>query len=142
MKKKNFTMLELMTVITIMSILLGITMQVIRPDRAAASIKQVGGSISVWSAKAMAEGTIYRMEFTEDLIEVYNIVDELVYSEKVMSPLSFFDHNDNPKATETIKFNRYGGMIDLRGAKIYADTWVARVNGFTGHLSYYEDAND
>lgn len=140
MKKKNFTMIELLTVITIMSILLGITMQVMRPDRAKVAIKQVGGSINVWSAKAMAEGTRYRIEFTENLIEVYNIDNELVHHEKVMSPLSFFDHAENPMPlqSQTIEFNKYGGMIDLRGARIYADTWIARVNGFTGHLSYYE----
>jgi len=138
MKKKNFTLLELMTVITIMSILLGITMQVMRPDRAKAAIKQVGGSINVWSAKAMAEGTNYRMEFTESLIEVYNIDDELVSSENVISNLTFFDNDGNSTIGQTIEFNKYGCMVNLLGAKIYADTWVARVNGFTGHLSYYE----
>jgi prepilin-type N-terminal cleavage/methylation domain-containing protein len=138
MKKKTFTMIELLVVMTIMSILLGITMQVLRPDRAKAAIKQVGGSINVWSAKAMAEGTSYRMEFTENLIEVYNTADELVGSKNIMSPLSFFDHNGNPTQTQTIEFNKFGSMEDIKGTKIYADMWVARVNGFTGHLSYYE----
>lgn len=138
MKKKNFTMLELMTVIAIMSILLGITMRVLKPDRAAAAIKQVGGSINVWSAKAMSEGTSYRMEFTERLIEVYNVDDELIHSKNIISNLSFFDHDGNSTPGQTIEFNKYGSMEDLKGTKIYADTWVARVNGFTGHLSYYE----
>lgn len=138
MKKKRFTMIELLTVITIMSILLGITMQVMRPDRAKAAIKQVGGSINVWSAKSMADDTIYRMEFTKNLIEVYNPDNELISSENVISDLSFVDHGGNPTTSQTIEFNREGGMLDLLGAKIYADLWVARVNGFTGHLSYYE----
>lgn len=138
MKKKNFTMLELMTVIAVMSILLGITMQVLRPDRAKVAIKQVGGSINVWSAKAMAEGTSYRMEFTENLIEIYNTADELVGSKNIMSPLSFFDHDGNSTQSQTIEFNKFGSMEDIKGTKIYADLWVARVNGFTGHLSYYE----
>jgi prepilin-type N-terminal cleavage/methylation domain-containing protein len=138
MKKKNFTMIELLTVITIMSILLGITMQVMRPDRAKAAIKQVGGSINVWSAKAMSDSTSYRMEFTENLIEVYNIDDELVGSKNIISKLTFFDNDGNPATSQTIEFNRNGSMEDLIGAKIYADTWLAQVNGFTGHLSYYE----
>ncbi len=133
MNKKNFTMLELMTVIAIMSILLGITMQILRPDRGAAAIKQVGGSISVWTAKAMNDDTSYRMEFTERLLEVYDANDKLVYSENIISPLTFTDGN-----SQTIEFTREGSMEDLTGAKIYADTWIAQVNGFTGHLSYYE----
>jgi prepilin-type N-terminal cleavage/methylation domain-containing protein len=144
MKKKNFTIIELLVVMTIMSILLGISMQVLKPDRAKAAIKQVGGSITAWSARAMSESTSYRLEFTKNLIEVYNINNELVYSKKTMSPLSFFDHADIPQPLpdQTIVFNKFGSMGDLRGARIYADTWIARVNGFTGHLSYYEEEED
>lgn len=138
MKKKTFTMIELLTVITIMSVLLGITMQVMRPDRAKAAIKQVGGSINVWSARAMADGTSYRMEFTENLIEVYNIDDELVGSKNIISNLTFFDNDGISTTSQTIEFNKFGSMEDIKGTKIYADLWVARVNGFTGHLSYYE----
>jgi len=138
MKKKNFTMIELLMVMTIMSILLGITMQILKPDRAAAAIKQVGGSINVWSARAMADDTSYRMEFTERLVKIYDINNKQVGSKNIISPLTFFDNDGNPMTSQTIVFNKYGGMVNLLGAKIYADTWVAKVNGFTGHLSYYE----
>jgi len=132
-KIKSFTMIELMCVITLTAILLSIAFKVLKPDRAAAAIKQVGGNINVWQAKAMSEDTSYRMEFTETLLEVYNIDDELVYSEKIISKLTFANGT-----SQTITFNDQGSMENLTGARILADTWVARVNGFTGHLSYYD----
>lgn len=135
-------MLELMAVITLMAILLGIASQAIKPDRAAAAIKQVGGSISIWSAKAMADDTSYRMEFTKNLLEVYNEDNVLIHSLKIISDLTFVDHSGNPKTNQTIVFNKMGGMNDLQGTKIYADEWVARVNGFTGHLAYYDDEEE
>lgn len=138
MNKKKFTMIELMTVITLCAILLSISFRVLQPDRAATAIKQVGASIVVWNARAMSESTSYRLEFTKRLVEVYNINDELIDSKTIMSDLSFFDTLGNPIINQTVEFNRYGSMEDLKGAKIYADTYVANVNGFTGHLSYYE----
>ena len=137
-KVKAFSMIELMCVITLTAILLSIAFKVLKPDRAAAAIKQVGGNINIWNAKADSEDTSYRMEFTETLLEVYDIDDKLVHSEKILSPLSFFDKDGNPKTSQTIEFNDKGEMEDLTGARILADTWVARVNGFTGHLSYYD----
>lgn len=142
MKKKNFTMIELLTVITIVSIMLGVSMQVIKPDRAAAAIKQVGGNINVWNSKAMSANTSYRMEFTKNSISVYDIDNKIVHTEKIISDLTFSDHNEIPVQSLTIEFDNQGCMSNLLGARIYADTWMARINGFTGHVSYHEYEND
>ncbi|MEE9352574.1 MAG: type II secretion system protein [Thiotrichaceae bacterium] len=132
-KVRAFTLIELMTVLVLTAILLSIAFKVMQPDRAAAAIKQVGGNINVWSAKAMSENTNYRLEFTVKLLEVYDIDDNLVYSEKIISSLTFTNGTN-----QTIELNDKGSMEDVTGARILADTWVARVNGFTGHLSYYD----
>jgi len=139
MKNKNFTMIELLMVMTIASVILGMSMRVLRPDSAAAAIKQVGGNLNVWNSKAMSDNTSYRLEFTKNEITVYDTDNKLVHTEDIISDLSFFDNNGNPTPSQTIIFDNQGCMVNLLGAKIYADTWLVRVNGFTGHVSYHED---
>lgn len=146
-KVKPFTMIEMMVVITLVAILLSVSFRVLKPDRAAAAIKQVGGQINVWNAKAMAsESNIsYRMEFTEKLLEVYKVTTTngsetvtIVHTENIISPLNFIDKDGNPSTSQEIEFNNRGEMTELTGTKIYSGIWSAKVNGFTGHLSYYE----
>jgi len=133
-KVKAFTMIELIMVITIMSILLTITLGAMKADTSKVAIIQVGSNLELYNAKAMAEVTTYRIEITANKLEVYDINDKLIHEEELKHEVTF----DNV-TSESVVINRRG-ELDNRSSelKLWVKERPLRVNMFTGKVSYYQ----
>ena len=134
-KIKAFTMIELIMVITIMAILLTITLGSMKADTSKAAIIQVGTTLKLYNAKAMAEQTTYRIEITAQKLEVYDIYSALVHEEDLKHAVTF----DTNITNESVVIN-YRGELENRtsGLKLWVNKRPLRVNMFTGKVSYYQ----
>lgn len=140
MKKiKAFTMIELIMVITIMSILLTIGLKGLKVDTSKAAIIQVGETLKLYNAKALSEQTTYRVEITAQKLEVYNIDNELIVSRDLKHAVTFYTPPSTPTVTEeSVIINERG---ELEGRSSELQLWVSkrplRMNIFTGKVTYY-----
>jgi len=145
-KVKAFTMIELIMVITIMSVLLTITLGSLKTDTSKVAIIQVGTNLKLYNAKAMAEQTTYRIEITENKLEVYivdedtSIPDKLVHEEDLKHAVTFYTPPLEPTVTsESIVINRRGELENRNSElKLWVSKRPLRMNMFTGHVSYYQ----
>ena len=134
-KIKAFTMMELIMVITIMSILLTITLGTMKADTSKAAIIQVGTNLKLYNAKAMAEQTTYRIEITANKLEVYDIYSALVHEEDLKHAVIF----DTNITNESVVINSRGELENrTSGLKLWIKERQLRVNMFTGKVSYYQ----
>ncbi len=133
-KVKAFTMIELIMVITIMSILLTITLGSLKADTSKVAIIQVGTNLALYNAKAMAEQTTYRIEITANKLEVYDIYGALVHEEDLKHAVTF----DTNITSESVVINERGELENrTSGLKLWVKKRPLRVNMFTGKVSYY-----
>jgi len=138
-KIKAFTMIELIMVITIMSILLTITLGAIKTDTSKVAIIQVGTNLKLYNAKAMAEQTTYRIEITANKLEVYDIYGALVHEEDLKHVITFDTTSSGAAITsESVIINERGELEGRSsGLKLWVKERPLRVNMFTGKVSYY-----
>ena len=138
-KVKAFTMIELIMVITIMSILLTIGLKGLKVDTSKAAIIQVGENLKIYNAKALAEQTTYRIEITEQKIEVYNELSQLVHEVDLKHAVTFYTPPNTPPVTEEILTLNARGELEGRssGLKLWVSKRPLRMNMFTGHVVYY-----
>ena len=138
-KVKAFTMMELIMVITIMAILLTIGFKGLKVDSSKAALIQVGENLKLYTAKALAEQTTYRVEITEQKIEVYNIDDELIHKEGLKHAVTFYTPPTEPTVTsESVVINELGAL-DNRATelKLWVKERPLRMNIFLGKVTYY-----
>ncbi len=145
-KVKAFTMIELIMVITIMSLLLTITLGSLKTDTSKVAIIQVGTNLKLYNAKAMAEQTTYRIEITANKLEVYivdedtSIPDKLVHEEDLKHAVTFYTPPLEPTViNESVVINRRGELENRNSElKLWVSKRPLRMSMFTGKVSYYD----
>lgn len=138
-KIKAFTMIELITVITIMAVLLTIGLKGLKADTSKAALIQVGENLKLYNSKALSEQTTYRIEITAKRIEVYNSLDELIHAEGLKHEVTFYTPPTKPTVTEeSVVINKRGELEDRSSElKLWVSKRPLRMNMFTGHVVYY-----
>lgn len=137
MKKKNFTLIELIVVITIMAILMTMLMSISKPDRSKADTRVIGGLINLYHAKTY---TLLKGEFyTFNIDKTFTITDHngiIVESKKIITPILFIDG----ATSKTFTFNHRGEVTDLsKKLRFKIGEYKVKLNNFTGKFSYYDE---
>jgi hypothetical protein len=138
-KIRQFTMMELITVMTITAVLLTIGLKGLKVDTSKAAIIQVGENLKLYKQKALSEKTTYRIEITAQELEVYDIDDELIHGEELKHIVTFYTPPNEPTVTEeSVVINERG---ELEGRSSELKLWVSnrplRMNIFLGKVTYY-----
>lgn len=137
MKKQRFSLIELIAVITIMSILLTMIVTISKPDRAKADTKVIGGLINLYHAKSQSlfDGELY----TFNIDNTFTITDEngdIVESKEITAPLLFLDGS----TSKSFSFNNRGEVTDLsKVLRFKVGVYKVKINNFTGRFSYYDE---
>lgn len=139
MKKQNFTMIELIAVITIMAVLMTMIITISKPDRAKADTRIIGGLIKLYQAKSLnlVEGEVY----TIDVDKTFTVTDEngiIIESEDIISPIQFLRSNPTDRF---FSFNHRGEITDLsKVLRFKVGAYKVQINNFTGKFSYYDES--
>jgi hypothetical protein len=139
MKKKNFTMLELIAVISIMAVLLSIT-TAIKPNKMESELKTIGALIQLYQAKSLnlKEGEFYNIYIGEK----FTITDEtgiIRESKPITTAIRFLD---GPTSKE-FSFNHVGEVEDkVKVLRFNFGGHKVRISNFTGKFLYHDEDAD
>jgi len=136
MRKQNFSMLELIAVMIIMTILLSIT-SFRNPDRAKSEVSAIGAMIQLYQAKSLnlTEGEFYSIHIG-DKITVTDETGFVCESKIITSPIQFLDG----PITKDFLFNHVGEVEDkIKVLRFKIGGYKVRVNNFTGKFLYYDE---
>ncbi len=137
MKKKNFSLIELITVITIMGVLLSMIITISKPDRAKADTRVIGGLINLYQAKVT--GLHESKSYTINIGQNFTIKDQfgkLLESKEIKSSIIFLDGS----TSKTFTFNSRGEVTDhSKVIRFKVGAYKVKLNNFTGKFSYYDE---
>jgi len=145
MRSNKFTMIELIAVITIMSLLLGVTIGAMRTDSTATNAVILGDTLTYAKTQAMASlssGEVIEVTVAADSITV-DIVDTLTLERDNIKEESLLHSSEVVDGTGVYKFNHKGvpdtnGLITfvIKSGKDDAEA-IVRLRPFTGKVVYY-----
>lgn len=129
-------MLELIAVMTIMTILLSIT-SFRNPDRSKSEVTSIGAMIQLYQAKSvnLKEGEFYSIHIG-DKITVTDETGFVCESKIITSPIKFLD---GPISKDFL-FNHVGEVENkTKVLRFKVGGYKVRINAFTGKFLYYDE---
>jgi len=133
MGKKNFTMVELITVITIMAVLMTMLINISKPDPTKKDITSIGNTISLYHAKSMTlqEGEVYSFDLNNSLI-VKDNAGQIIENIKLSESVKYLD-----AATPGDFTINHRGECSTSKIEFTIGKYEGKINKFTGRFSYY-----